>query len=121
MNKTGRKGVMSNDATIQKLLTAFAYGFTDEEACLFAGISSKQTLYNYCNEHPEFGERKELLKKNPIIRAKTNIVEELEKGSIDTSKWYLERKVKEEFSLKQEYEMANKDDKPFEVNIKIVE
>ncbi len=118
-NPKGINSVM-NDAVVQKLLDAFALGFTDEEACLYTGIS-KQTLYNYCEKHPKFRESKELLKRSPIIKAKANVVKDLESGSLDTSKWYLERKVKEEFSLKQEYELSNKDDKPFEVSIKIVE
>jgi len=39
--------------------------------------------------------------------AKFNILKELKDGDKETSKWYLERKAKEEFSLKQEIETVN--------------
>lgn len=63
---------------------------------------AEQTLYNYCKGHKEFLGRKELLKEQPKIKAKMNIVKNINKEDKDTSKWYLERKSKDEFSLKQE-------------------
>ena len=87
---------------IEKLTHAFAIGATDEEACSYADISPA-TLYNYQIEHPEFLEEKDRLKLKPILKAKNNIIlalEDKEKG-LDTAKWYLERKKKDEFSLKQ--------------------
>jgi len=49
---------------VKKLLDAFSYSFTDEEACVYADIS-KKTLYNYCDKNPKFLHQKELLKKKP--------------------------------------------------------
>lgn len=63
---------------------------------------AEQTLYNYIKKHKEFLGRKELLKEQPKIKAKMNIVKNINKEDKDTSKWYLERKSKDEFSLKQE-------------------
>lgn len=99
-NKVGRPTVMT-EAVLFKLETLFAQGLSDREACLIADISTS-AFYNYCEENPDFKERKELLKDKPKIKAKLNIAESIEKGDIDDSKWYLERKAKDEFSTKQE-------------------
>lgn len=96
----GRPTVMTEDV-LQKLEFAFMRGLTDLEACLFANIGTT-TLYNYCEENPEFRERKEELKKNPTAKAKLNVYEAIENKDVDVSKWYLERKAKDEFSTKQE-------------------
>ena len=75
------------------LIDGFSKGFTDSEACLAAGIS-KWVLYSYIDMYPEFGERKEQLKKNPILTAKTHVVSKLSDDT-NTAKWYLERRTKE--------------------------
>lgn len=93
-----------DDKMVQKLTMAFANGLTDREACLFVWIADS-SLYNYCKEHPEFLEQKEALKRKPIIKAKLNIVEKLNQKDLETSKWYLERKAKDEFSTKQELDV----------------
>jgi hypothetical protein len=97
--KVGRPTVMT-EAMIGKLEMLFAQGLSDREACLIADINPS-TLYDYCNEHPDFSERKELLKDKPKIQAKLNVAEAIENKDVDMSKWYLERKAKEEFSPKQ--------------------
>lgn len=111
-NKGGRPTVMT-DEMVNKLEYGFLKGLTDEQCCLFAGIS-KQTLYDYCHNHPEFTDRKELLKQNPTVKAKINIAEGIENGDEDLSKWYLERKSKDEFSLKQDVSVSGNVNNPFE-------
>lgn len=98
-NKVGRPTVMT-DEMIGKLNLLFAKGLTDREACLIADINPS-TLYDYCNANPEFAERKEMLKEKVKIKAKLNVAEAIEGEDIDMSKWYLERKAKDEFSAKQ--------------------
>lgn len=98
--EVGRPTVMTEE-TIQKLEYAFMRGLTDLEACLYANIS-KSTLYNYCNENPAFMDRKELLKEQVKVQAKLNVAESIENKDVDISKWYLERRAKDEFSTKQE-------------------
>lgn len=95
----GRPTVMTEEV-IQKLEYAFMKGMTDREACIYANIATS-TLYNYCNENPSFSERKEELKQHPTAKARLNVVEAIEKGDEDMSKWWLERKAKDEFSTKQ--------------------
>ena len=99
-NKGGRPTVMTPEV-VSKLEYGFMKGLNDTEACLYADIS-RQALYDYCNKYPEFADRKEELKKKPSIKAKLNIEEAIEAGDTDISKWYLERRNKEEFSLKTE-------------------
>ena len=106
-NSVGRPTVMTEDV-VQKLEYGFMKGLNDTEACVYAGIS-RQALYDYCNRNPSFADRKEELKKKPSTKAKLNIVEAIEAGDTDLSKWYLERRNKDEFSLKQEIDANVKD------------
>jgi hypothetical protein len=94
MTKVGRPTAMTEE-TVNKLEHGFTMGFTDAEACLYANIS-KQTLYDYCKKHPEYTDRKEDLKNNPKLLAKTNLYNALKENKrVDDSKWYLERRDKE--------------------------
>lgn len=99
-NKVGRPTKMTAEV-IGKLEILFAKGLTDREACLLANINPS-TLYDYCNENPEFSERKEELKQHPTAKARLNVTEAIENGNEELSKWWLERKAKAEFSTKQE-------------------
>lgn len=101
------------ESTLKKLEYAFLKGMSDREACLFADIT-EPTLYAYCNAHPEFSKRKELLKERPKVQAKINIVEGIENGDTELSKWYLERKAKDEFSTKQDIDVSGEINNPFE-------
>ena len=96
----GRPTVMT-DSVLQKLEDEFKKGHSDEEACNVADIAIA-TLYNYQKEHPEFLDRKRMLKSQPNYLAREIIYEKLVKGDSDMAKWYAERKMKDEFSLKQE-------------------
>lgn len=96
----GRPTVI-DDTILSKLEYAFVNSFTDDEACLYADISPA-TLYRYIENNPEFWERKEILKKNPNIKAKLNWIKKLDWEDYVASKEWLERKSKGEFSTKQE-------------------
>lgn len=100
--KSGRPSIMTPE-TVAKLEQAFANAFTDEQACIFADIS-KNTLYDYIKQNPSFSHRKEQLKKRVDIKAKTKVIEAINIGDMATAKWWLERKCKDEFSLKTETE-----------------
>jgi len=97
-----RPPIMNKDI-VAKLEEWFAMWFTDAEACLYANIS-KNTLYRYIDDNPEFWNRKELLKDQPKLKAKMNVLNKIEEWDDYNSRWYLERKWKDEFSLKQETE-----------------
>lgn len=95
---------------LTELKKAFSMWFNDEEACLFADVWVR-ALYDYCSANEDFRELKELLKQKPKMKAKLNVIEiintkwdEDKKERLETSKWYLERKAKDEFSLRSEIE-----------------
>ncbi len=94
------------EATLNKLEEAFAMGCSDREACFFANISS-QTLYNYQKDNPEFVERKAMLKENPVLLARTTVVEAIKGGNVNTSTWLLERKAPD-MRTKQDVDITSK-------------
>ena len=96
----GRPTVMTQEV-VNKLEQAWSMGCSDVEACLHADIS-KQTLYDYQAKHPEFVDRKEQLKEQLVLKARTVIADALNRKDENTAKWYLERKAKNEFSTRQE-------------------
>lgn len=98
--KIGRPTEMTPE-TIDKLEYAFALGCSDLEACYYADIG-KSTLYNYQNEHPEFLERKNTLKERPVFKARNEVMRAINEGDTATARWFLERKVKQEFSAREE-------------------
>ena len=100
--KAGRPTKMT-DEVVKKLVACFSNGFSDQLACDHVGID-KVTLYNYCDKHPEFSTIKERLKKNPVAAATLNIVKAIDNGDVKASQWYLERKCKDEFSIRTEVE-----------------
>lgn len=98
-NPVGRPTVMS-DEVLRKLNEAFAFGASDKEACFYADIAPA-TLYKYQDVHPEFVERKDLLKERPILLARQSVIRGLENDPHLSLK-YLERKRRKEFALRQE-------------------
>lgn len=96
----GRPTVMTPEV-IDKLEEAFMWGCTDREACLNAGIS-EEALYLYQGKNPEFTKRKNMLKDEPIRLARESVVKGL-KGNPDLALRFLERKKKDEYSLRSEF------------------
>ena len=85
---------------LAKLEEAFCLGCTDVEACYFADIS-KHTFYRYMLKHPDFAERKDMLKQKPIFTARKSVIDALA-GDYNHALRYLERKLKREFSQRIE-------------------
>lgn len=113
-NKCGRPSKLDETA-LRKLEEAFALGSTDLEACFYAGIS-KSAFYAYQEQHPEFQDRKEQLKQRPILLARTSVVKGIQENP-ELALKFLERKKKDEFSLKQELEHSGNSEKPIEHNL----
>lgn len=113
--KSGRKTFdgKSIKVTLSKLEEVFALGGTDQEACLFAGISPA-SLYRYEDENPEFRERKQLLKMNPVLKARRTVVDNLDDPKLAFK--YLERRRSEEFSSDPRlFEKDQREKKPYQV------
>ena len=109
-SNAGRPTDMTTN-TVNKLEEAFALGCTDIEACLFAGIS-KQTLYNYQKKNPEFVDRKAQLKETPVLKARSVVMKALNEDDKQTGQWLLERKKRNEFSLRTEQQDLDKEGQP---------
>lgn len=105
----GRPSKITNEV-LAKLDEAFLNGHTDEEACLIAEIDPS-TFYRYIEKHPNYASRKELLKRNVTIAARKNIVKKIQEGNVELSKWWMERKAKEEFNPKEDIEAIIREEK----------
>lgn len=101
--KDGRPTKMTKDI-LQKLEDAFAFTYTDEEACLYAGIATA-TLYNYQKKNPKFVERKNALRLTPNLAAKKVLVEAIPKN-LDQSRWWATHKMPE-FNPTKKLEVSN--------------
>jgi hypothetical protein len=115
-NRGGRPTTVTPEVLL-KLREGFAYGLTDEECCLHVGISVK-ALYYYENKHPKFREQKALLKQSPTVKAKFNVNKKLEDGDSDISKWYLERRSRQEFGNNVDVTTAGK---PMKYTLEIID
>lgn len=102
-NKGGRPTKMTSE-TIAKLEQAFSLGCSDLEACIYADVSPS-ILYRFQEKNPEFRERKEMLKQKLVLKARTVVAEALKNKDENTAKWYLERKARDEFSVKNVTEL----------------
>jgi hypothetical protein len=85
-----------------KFEAAFSTGCTIREAALFAGCT-EQGLQLYFVKYPEWKAHCMSLRDTPLLKARANVVKDLQKENVETSKWYLERKRKKEFSTRNEY------------------
>lgn len=103
---------------LQKLENAFAYGASDSDACHYAEIAPA-TLYKYCEDNPEFTERKENLKARPVMLAMQTIVGNLKDP--DHAKWYLSRKRKKDYSERIETDVTTLDQPVGHVSVDIKE
>lgn len=109
----GRPTAITKDV-LAKLEWSFLLGCSDEEACLFANIAPC-TLYRYQEKFPDFRERKRVLKKNPVMVARTKVFKGLEneedaKFALD----FLKAKRKKEFgNVKEEQDTT--------INVTVVE
>ena len=113
----GGRPTKMTDETVKKLEEAFLLGCSDLEACFYANIS-KQTLYSYQEKHPEFTDRKKLLKQNPVMIARKTVVDAVEKDpklAFD----YLKAKKSDEFAEKKNIGYTDNDgnDRKWEVEI----
>lgn len=93
--RCGRPGTVTPDK-LAMLEEAYAYGATDAEACLHAGVT-KGALDYYQEKFPEFKTRKEELRETPNFTARKTLIDAL-KTDPDLALKYLERKKADEFA-----------------------
>lgn len=115
-SNAGRPTKMT-ETTVKKLEEAFLMGCSDVEACLFANIS-KQTLYNYQEANPEFVDRKETLKSNPVMLSRKVQLNALNDDTNPTGQQITAQKIIDRHEgIKQRLEHANADGKPFKSEV----
>lgn len=103
---------------LSKLEQAFLMGCSDREACLFGNVSTT-TLYEYCVKNPEFAERKEVLKLNPVLKARGIVIKALDDdGNIIGQQMTADKVINRYEGIKQRLEHANADGKPFQTETK---
>ena len=98
---TAMAGTTFSDYYMRELKESFKKGLNNGEACLDANISER-TFYSVLEKNERLKEYFNLLQKNVNKIAKQNIVKKIEDGDIEISKWWSERKNKEEFSTRSE-------------------
>lgn len=101
-NKVGRPRAITPEK-LGKLEEAFKLGCTNREACFYAEVA-ESTFYDFLKEYPEYSDKIAMWKDYEKIKARYVVHKALEKGDRDMAKWYLERKAKDEFSTKQEFD-----------------
>lgn len=83
--------------TVRALEEALGLGCNVVDACLQAGIS-ESTFYDWCKADKKLSDRLSKLKKKQVLKARNVVDKALDDGDVNTAKWLLERKEKEEFS-----------------------
>ena len=99
--KYGRNPPKLTPQQIHLLNEAFTNCASDKEAYTYAGIC-ETNFYWWQEVNPDFVEKKALLRDLVKYRARSNIIKGINEGNPSESKWWLERKAKEEFSLRVE-------------------
>jgi hypothetical protein len=105
-------------SVLQKLEYSFKRGYSNAEACLHAEISER-TLYDYLKDHEGFSQKCSILKNNMLLKAKEIVNDRIEAKDLDTAKWYLERKNKDEFSLRTDLKHQGDPENPLNTTITV--
>ena len=85
-----------------KILPFLQRGLSVAAACQQAGVP-QQTVSDYIKKDKKLSVEIEKAKRTIEITARENIAQAIKAGSIENAKWYLERKCKEEFSIRTEH------------------
>ena len=112
-NKGGRPTKMTPEV-LQKLREGFLKGYSDSLACIYADVKER-TFYDYCAKNEEFSQDKELWKKKPALKAVDVINRSLDEGDVQTAKFVVERRLKEDWSSRTE--QTGKDGKDLAVDV----
>ncbi len=104
---TDETGLNFEAFVLLKLEEAFQKGMNNRQACFLANVS-EAVFYAVLAKNKELSERFESIKENTNIIAKNNIHSKLLEGDVDTSKWQLEKRQKDEYSSKQELDVTSK-------------
>lgn len=88
------------EKTLAELEARYRDGATTLEA--IDGLMSESTYFKHLKENEEFSERMKLARDYITEIARGVVARRIKKGDPDVSKWWLERKKKDEFSTRSE-------------------
>jgi hypothetical protein len=94
--KVGRPRAITRNK-VEKLMHILEMGDTIDNACNFAGID-KKTYYNESKRNEGFSTKMAIARNRAKGKALKNVGYYLDKGDLETSKWWLEHKHSDEFS-----------------------
>lgn len=87
---------------VEKLEDAFRDGASITEACIIAGID-RRTYYNWIRDQDGFSTKMEDAQEWVSEIARSVVAQRItKKKDPETAKWWLERRVKDKFSLRNE-------------------
>ena len=70
-----------------------------------AGIS-RQSYYDWMELHDGFSDKIKVAQEYPDYVAKSLVVSAMKKGDVETGKWWLERRLRNEFATKKETDLT---------------
>ena len=91
--KAGPKAKVT-ETVLRDIERAISWGWSIRSACDYANIAQR-TYFDYQKTHPDFRSKLDMLRSRPELLAKMNVIQRLEEGDLETSKWYLERRTAE--------------------------
>ena len=86
----GRPSTVTEEK-IKRLEEAFMFGFSDNMACIYAGVS-RTAFYRFLANNEPLRDRFKALKRNVRLQARFNVAKAIEAGDLEVSRWYLERR-----------------------------
>ena len=99
----GRPSTVTEEK-IKRLEEGFMLGFSDNMACIYAGVS-RTAFYRFLANNEPLRDRFKALKGNVRLQARFNIAKAIEAGDLEVSRWYLERRDPE-YSNNKKIEMS---------------
>lgn len=99
-NKGGRPAY-TEEEILEKLYEYLVLGYSIKKACLLGGIH-EQTVYSRRKKDESFSSKLSKLMNSPNVRARAVWVKRIDEGDYQAAKDWLERREKNEFSLRQE-------------------
>ena len=100
-DKTVGRPVVITPSCVAKLEAAFQNGFNVTQACNYSGISTS-TFYRKMEKDTEFCNKMTMAQDFLNQKAREVIAHHIIEGSARDARWWLERKSKDEFSVRNE-------------------
>lgn len=105
---------------VGKLEEVFRLGVNDSVACSHAGIN-RDTYYKWIASSSEFSARMEAAKNYAYLAATSVVVTDVvNKKSVDTAKWYLEKKHSKEYKSGNKMELTGEDGGPIRAEMVVL-